>query len=52
MHDYELFKMLPNESIDAMFSLFTNIINELHGLDKKLTIQETNYKILCSLTPA
>ncbi|XP_020276758.1 uncharacterized protein LOC109851052 [Asparagus officinalis] len=51
MHDYELFKMLPNESIDAMFSQFTNIKNELHGLDKVLTNQEMNYKILRSLTP-
>ncbi|XP_020266160.1 uncharacterized protein LOC109841619 [Asparagus officinalis] len=51
MHDYELFKMLQNESIDAMFSRFTNIINELHGLDKKLSNQEMNYKIFRSLTP-
>ena len=52
MHDYELFKMLPSESIDSMFSRFTNIINELHGLDKVLENQEMCYKILCSLTPA
>ncbi|ONK58221.1 uncharacterized protein A4U43_C09F9800 [Asparagus officinalis] len=52
MHDYELFKMLPNESIDSMFSRFTNIINELHDLNKVLKNQEINYKILRSLMPA
>lgn len=52
MHEYELFKMRPNESIDAMFSRFTNIINELHGLDKVMKNQEINYKILRSLPPA
>ncbi|XP_020249276.1 uncharacterized protein LOC109826667 [Asparagus officinalis] len=52
IHDYELFKMLPSDSIDFMFSRFTNIINELHGLDKVLENQEMCYKILCSLMPA
>ena len=34
VHEYELFKMQKNESIDSMYIRFTNIINQLHSLDK------------------
>ena len=51
VHEYELFKMQKNESIDSMYIRFTNIINQLHSLDKVYEKQEMNYKILRSLTP-
>ena len=50
VHEYELFKMLDNETIDSMFIRFTNIINQLFALDKVYENQEMNYKILRSLT--
>ena len=46
VHEYELFKMNENESIDALFICFTNIINTLHSFDKVHTNQELNHKIL------
>ena len=32
MHNYELFKINPNESISAMFTRFTNITSDLKSL--------------------
>ena len=32
VHNYELFKMEPSETISAMFSRFTDIINDLNDM--------------------
>ena len=37
VHNYELFKMDPNESISAMFTRFTDIINGLKCLGRNYT---------------
>ncbi|XVF74128.1 hypothetical protein PTKIN_Ptkin13bG0035100 [Pterospermum kingtungense] len=47
--DYELFKMLSNESITKMFDRFTNIINGLKGLGKTYPNKEMVKKLLNSL---
>ena len=45
-NDYELFKMKPNESISEMFTRFTDIINGLEGLGKRVSEQDNVSKIL------
>lgn len=49
MHSYELFRMLPNESIADMDMRLTNILNSLESLGKIFTNQEKVQKILRSL---
>ena len=36
VHQYELFKMQPNETIKEMFTRFTDITNNLKSLGKNL----------------
>ena len=50
-NDYELFKMNPNESIDEIFTRFTNIINGLEDLGKMVSEQDKVFKILRGLPP-
>lgn len=47
---YELFKMLPNETINAMFTRFTEIVNNLKNLGKVYSESEQVHKIIASLT--
>ncbi|GAB2298642.1 hypothetical protein Dimus_038539 [Dionaea muscipula] len=47
--DYELFAMKKEESIFEMFTRFTNIINGLSALNKKISNKEKVFKILRSL---
>ncbi|KAI0513432.1 hypothetical protein KFK09_009453 [Dendrobium nobile] len=35
LHDYELFRMKPNESISDMYIRFTQIVTSLHALESK-----------------
>ena len=49
VHKYELFKMLPNESITAMFTRFTDIINGLKSLGKIYSNVDLVRKVLRSL---
>ncbi|XP_073103323.1 uncharacterized protein [Elaeis guineensis] len=49
VHKYELFKMEHDESITAMFTRFTDIINGLKSLGKSYTNSELVRKILRSL---
>ncbi|KAI5323313.1 hypothetical protein L3X38_032385 [Prunus dulcis] len=46
---YELFSMMPEESISKMFTRFTDIINSLKALGKDYTNVEHVRKILWSL---
>lgn len=46
VHDYELFKMKPHESIKDMFTRFTDIINGLKALGKTYANTEQVRKIL------
>lgn len=46
VHQYELFKMLPNESVSDMFGWFMNIINPLNNLGKKYSNEEKIKKLL------
>ena len=46
-----MFKMKPNESTDEMFTRFTNIINGLEGLGKRVSEQDKVSKILRCLPP-
>ena len=50
MHDYELFKMKPTETISEMFTHFTDIINGLKNLDKIYSNRELVQKVLRSLS--
>ena len=50
-NDYELFKMKPNESIAEMFTRFTDIINSLEGLGKRVSEQDKVSIILRCLPP-
>ena len=50
VHKYELFKMEHDESITAMFTRFTDIINGLKSLGKSYTNSELVRKILRSLS--
>ncbi|XP_073103314.1 uncharacterized protein [Elaeis guineensis] len=49
VHKYELFKIEHDESITAMFTCFTDIINGLKSLGKSYTNSELVRKILRSL---
>ena len=49
VHNYELFKMTPEESISDMYTRFTNIINALNALGKSYTNSDLVRKILRSL---
>ena len=49
VHKYELFKIKHDESITAMFTHFTDIINGLKSLGKSYTNSELVRKILRSL---
>ena len=46
---YEVFKMVESETINQMYSRFTNIINSLKALGKTYTQPELIQKILKSL---
>ncbi|XP_022728776.1 uncharacterized protein LOC111284351 [Durio zibethinus] len=48
-HDYELFKMKPDETISEMSNRFTDIINGLKALEKTYSNMEIVKKILNSL---
>lgn len=52
VHQYELFKMLQNESITSMFTRMTSITNNLHALGRTYTNTEIVSKILRSLPKA
>ncbi|KAF1894470.1 hypothetical protein Lal_00043412 [Lupinus albus] len=45
-HEYELFRMLPSESISDMQKRFTHIVNHLVGLDKSFARGELTNKVL------
>ena len=45
-NDYEMFKMKPHESIDEMFTSFTNVVNGLESLGKRVSEEEKVSKIL------
>ena len=49
VHNYELFKMKPDETIPQMFTRFTDIINGLTSLGKIYTNAEIVRKVLRSL---
>ena len=46
VHEYELFRMMPNETISDMYTRFTKIVTSLHGLGKELSNSEKVNKIL------
>ena len=50
-NDYEMFKMKPNESIVEMFTRFTDVVNGLEGLGKRVSEQDKVSKILRCLPP-
>ena len=50
MHDFNLFRMKPSETIGDMYTHFTNIINSLKALDKYFSNFELVNKILRSLS--
>jgi len=49
VHQYELFKMLPNESITSMFTRMTTITNSFYVLGRIYTNADIMSKILRSL---
>ena len=49
MSKYKRFVMEPRESIQEMFTRFTNITNELVSLRRHISTDEQVKKILCSL---
>lgn len=49
VHDYELFKMNANESIQDMYTRFNDIINKLKSLGKSYPEQELVRKVPRSL---
>ncbi|XP_028080574.1 uncharacterized protein LOC114282121 [Camellia sinensis] len=49
VHNYELFKMKPNENISQMFTRFTDIINSLKFLGKTYTNAKIIRKVPRSL---
>ena len=49
MHNYELFKIEPEETITQMFTHFTDIINGLKSLDKYYSNSDLMRKVLRSL---
>ena len=46
-----MFKMKPNESIVEMFNRFTDVVNGLEGLGKRVSEQDKVSKILRCLPP-
>ena len=46
-----MFKMKPNESIVEMFTRFTDVVNGLEGLGKRVSEQDKVSKILRCLPP-
>ena len=52
VHEYELFRMKPEETISEMFAHFTSITNRLKALGKEYTNMDLVRKILRSLPPA
>uniref|UniRef100_A0A6N2KQ80 DUF4219 domain-containing protein n=1 Tax=Salix viminalis TaxID=40686 RepID=A0A6N2KQ80_SALVM len=52
VHQYELFKMLQNESITSMFTRMTSITNSLHALGRTYTNADIVSKVLRSLPKA
>ena len=49
VNDHENFKMKPNESIVEMFISFTDDVNGLEGLGRKVSEQENVSKVLICL---
>jgi hypothetical protein len=49
VHEYELFKMFPSESITSMFTRMTTITNSLDALGRTYTMAKIISKILRSL---
>ena len=49
VHQYELFKILQNESITSIFTKMTTITNNLDALDRTYTNVDIVSKILRSL---
>ena len=49
MHNYELFKMEPNETISEMFTRFIDIINGLKNIGRTYSNRDLVEKILRSL---
>ena len=52
VHDYELFKMKPEETIFEMFVRLTEITNGLKGLGREYSNAELVRKVLRSLPPS
>ena len=52
VHEYELFKMKPKESISKMFARLTKITNGLKALEKEYSSSELLRKVLRSLPPS
>ena len=52
LHEYEIFKMDPNEDIKDMFTRFAIITNDLALFDKNLGEEEKVRKVLRSLPKA
>jgi len=50
-NQFQLFKMIPNESISDMYSRFQDIVHSLISLGKEFTEEDQVRKILNSLTP-
>ena len=48
VHNYELFKMKPEESITQIFTHFTDIINSLKSLEKCYSNSDLIRKVLRS----
>ncbi|KAI0516137.1 hypothetical protein KFK09_008809 [Dendrobium nobile] len=46
LHNYELFRMKPHESISDMYTRFTQIVTSLHALERELSNFEKVNKIL------
>ena len=49
MHDFELFRMEPSETIGDMYTWFTDVVNGLKALGKSFSNFELVNKILRSL---
>ncbi|PKU75455.1 hypothetical protein MA16_Dca027519 [Dendrobium catenatum] len=46
LHDYELFRMKPSETIFDMYSRFTQIVSSLHALGREISNYEKVNKIV------
>ena len=51
VHEYELFRMKPEETISEIFAHFTSITNGLKALGKEYSNMDLVWKILQSLPP-